>query len=107
MEKFIAYILSLSFIVVISGCNGQDSSSSITNSKSNVSVITFDVYKGGLEYGLSMIYLSEQASLLIKSTGKESLYFQDIPLPHLNQAELNGLISSFFTFYFGIIFYKC
>lgn len=93
MGKFIAYILSLSFILVISGCNGQDSSLSPTNPKSNVSVITFDVYKGGLENGLSIIYLSEQASLLIKSTGKESLDFQEIPPPPLNQAGLNDAIS--------------
>lgn len=93
MEKFIAYILSLSFILVISGCNGQDSSLSTTNPKSNVSVITFDVYKGGLKNGLSIIYLSEQASLLIKSTGKVSLDFQEIPPPPLNQAGLNDAIS--------------
>lgn len=93
MEKFIAYMLSLSFILVISGCNGQGSSLSTTNPKSNVSVITFDVYKGGLENGLSIIYLSEQASLLIKSTGKESLDFQEIPPPPLNQAGLNDTTS--------------
>ncbi len=85
MEKFIAYIFSLGFILIISGCKGQDSSLSMPNPGSNVSIITFDVYKGGVENGLSIIYLSEQASLLIKSNGIESLDSQDVPPPPPNQ----------------------
>lgn len=89
MEKFVAYIFSIGFMLSITGCKGQNSSLNESDSDIKISMIIFDIYKGTIDNSLSLIYSCERRVILIKSNGLQSLDFQEIPPPPLNEKKPN------------------
>ncbi len=89
MEKFVAYIFSIGFMLSITGCKGQNSSLNESDSDIKISMIIFDIYKGTIDNSLSLIYSCERRVILIKSNGLQSLDFQEIPPPPLYEKKPN------------------
>jgi len=97
MEKFIVGLSLLGFLLAMLGCDEQGKTGSLSTSNPclDVSIITLDVYKSGLDNGLSIIYLESQASLLIKSSCIQlSDFLESPPLP-INQVD-SGLLNNSF-----------
>lgn len=91
MEKFVLKCLKLSFALLFLGCIGEKLDKSELKAISNVSSIFIDVYKEHLSNNMSIIYLSESSSILIKSSGTETLTYQESLAPPPSKNGLKNL----------------
>lgn len=81
MKTFTASIFLLSFVFINLGCKDPNSLPDNSNLKLNTPMITFDIYKGTSDIGLSLIYIGKQSAILVKPTGQQLLDFEEIPPP--------------------------
>lgn len=79
MEKFIVYLCFVSFTLINYACKEQNHS--LNNIDSRTSMITIDIYKNTIDVGLSLIYIGDKSTILLKSNGLQSLNVEAIPPP--------------------------
>lgn len=81
MEKFVAYIFSIGFMLFLTGCKEPNASLKKSDSNIKVSMIILDVYRGEIDNSLSLMYSGVSSTIVIKSNGAQSLGFPEIPPP--------------------------
>ena len=88
MKKSITFLLVLIYLFTIPACTNPNTP---TNTKNYPLIMTFDVYKGSSEIGVSLIYNIAQALIFIKPNGQKSLDFEATPPPPNNPNSVNKL----------------
>ena len=79
-----AFTLPLAFLLIISACNEQESVLHNKDSELNISMIAIDIYRGSIDNSLALVFMSDDSTILVKSSGFLSLVKEDIPPPPPN-----------------------
>jgi len=88
MEKLIVFMCFWGLIFTGFDCKDQETSKFQLNSElDSLVMVIIDVYKESPDQGLSLVYLVDPSTVLIKPNGFESLGLGEIPLPPPEQVD--------------------